>query len=71
MTIEITIAYDFAEFKRDDGSNHQLYKVYPVDEPASPRAQRKQQRIAARDERKKARVANREYRRGNRSNDGD
>ena len=63
ITIEITVAYDWAEVRKGEAQNSQLYKVYPVDEPLSPRAERKQNRIAAREARKEARKENREARR--------
>ena len=64
-TIEITIAYDWAELTQGDADTFALDVYYPPDEPMSPRAQRKQQRIAARQERKAARQANRDARRNN------
>ena len=62
LTMEITIAYDWADYQTGEGSNHQLYKTYPKDEPVSPRAERKQNRIAAREARKAARKENRKAR---------
>lgn len=65
-TIEISIAYDWAELTQGDAQTSPLGVYRPVDEPMSPRAARKQQRIEARAERKEARKNNREARKAER-----